>query len=121
MTRLELSPDFSSVAINATVWVRVGREKWIPALVKTATANPDAVGPGGGAPLADDPQVKAAFGAIEGLGFGTIPPEFKARSLNMGAATQVALVQARAQLAKELDPLAIPLEAPRDRAPGPKP
>ena len=121
VTKLDLAPDFSTAAIEATLWVRVAREKWAPALVRRVTANPDALPADAGAPLADDPQVKAAVGAIEGLGFGTISPDLKARGLNMGAATRIALGQARSALAKELDPLTISLEAPRERAAAGKP
>ena len=121
VTRLELAPDFSAVGINATVWVRVGRDKWTPALVRTATANPEGAGANAAAALGNDPQVKAAFGAIENLGYGSIPPEFKERGLRMGAATAVALGQARVGLSTALDPLVISLEPPKEKPPAEKP
>jgi len=121
VTRMDLSPDFSAVAVAATVWVRVGRDKWTPGLVRSATASPDALPPNAGAPLADDPQVRAALGAIENLGFGAIPPQFQRRGLNMGAAARIALGEARSALAKELEPLTIALDPPKSPAPAEKP
>ncbi len=115
VTRLELSPDLASVAVETTLWVRVDGDRWIQAIVRSSTVRPDDLPPDAGDGLADDPQVKAAFGVIESLGFGDIPPEMKRRSLNMGAATKKALGQARSALDQELNAFALPLEAPRDR------
>ncbi len=122
VTQMDLAADLATVTVRATVWVRIGRDQWTPALARAATANPDArpADAGANAGLADDPQVKAAFGVIEGLGFGEIPAEFKQRSLNMGAATLRALGEARAGLDKELSPLVLSLEAAREPKSEPK-
>ncbi len=115
VTRMEMGPDFSSVGVEATLWVRVAGNRWMPAVVKSSTVRPDAMAADAGKPLEDDPQIKAAFGAIESLGFGQVPAGLKQRSLNMGAATQKALGEAKGRLNEELNALALPLEAPKDR------
>ena len=115
VTSLNLAPDLASVAVETTLWVRTGGDRWAPAFVRSSTVRPDDLPANAGDGLADDPQVKAAFGVIESLGFGDIPPELKRRSLNMGAATRKALGQARGALDQELNAFALSLEAPRDR------
>ena len=109
VTRLDLAPDFSSVAVETALWVRSGPDRWAPALARSANARP------GGLPvdgLADDPQVRAAFGVVEALGFGAIPAEVRQQSLDLGAATRKALGQARGALDREIQPLAFSLESP---------
>ena len=116
VTRLDLSPDFSAVSVETTLWVRAG-DRWNPAIVRPATIRPDDLPANAGDGLADDPQVKAAFGLVESLGLGEVPPELKRRSLNMGAATRKALGQARGALDQELNSAALSLEPPRDSVP----
>ncbi len=117
VTRMEMAPDFSTVGVEATLWVRVGADRWAPAVVKSGNARPDAMPADAAAPIGDDPQVQAVFGTIEALGLGQVPAELKRRSLNMGAATRKALGDARKGLDAEIHGLALPL----DRAPGSKP
>jgi hypothetical protein len=112
VTRMELAPDFSSVAVETTLWARAG-ERWAAAAVRSSTVRPDDLPANAGDGLADDPQVKAAFGVVEALGLGEVPPELKRRSLGMGAATRKALGQARGSLDQDLNSLALSLEAPR--------
>jgi hypothetical protein len=109
VTRLELAPDFSSVAVETTLWVQQTRDQWVPAVSRSASVRPDALGPDAGKPLAADPQVKAALGIVDALGLGQVSPELKERSLNMGAATQQALGIARAALDRDLDTLELSL------------
>jgi hypothetical protein len=121
VTRLELSPDLASVAVETTLWVRTAGDRWAPSMVRSSTVRPDDLPANAGEGLADDPQVKAAFGVVESLGLGEIPPEFKRRSLNMGAATRKALGQARGALDQELNSAILSLEPARDRVPAPNP
>jgi len=65
--------------------------------------------------ISADPQIDSVFRIVEGMGFGKLPPEIKARSLNAGAATREALAKAKGALEKDLDSLALPIKA------GPKP
>jgi hypothetical protein len=116
VTRLDLAPDMSSVAVETALWVRIG-DRWNPAYARSATVRPDDLPPNAGDGLADDPQVKAAFGVIESLGFGDVPPEMKRRSLNMGAATRKALGQVRGALDQELSSAALSLDPPRQPRP----
>jgi hypothetical protein len=115
VTRLELSPDLSAVAVETALWVRAGGDRWTPAIVRSANIRPDDLPANAGDGLADDPQVKAAFGLVESLGLGEVPADLKRRSLNMGAATRKALGLARGALDKELQPLALSLEPAPDR------
>jgi len=48
---------------------------------------------------------------VEALGLGTIPPEFKQRSLKMGATTEKALGAARAAISQDLNALMLPIFA----------
>ncbi len=123
VTQMQMAADFSGVGVESTLWVRVAGGRWIPAVVKSGSARPDAMPADAGVPLGDDPQVKAVFGTIEALGFGQVSPELKRRSLNMGAATRKALGDARKGLDVVLQALALPLDAPKPRpsAPGSKP
>ena len=117
VTRLDLSPDLSGVAVETTLWVRAGGDRWVPAISRSANIRPDDLPANAGDGLADDPQVKAAFGLVESLGLGEVPADLKRRSLNMGAATRKALGQARGALDQELNSAALSLEPPRDPRP----
>jgi hypothetical protein len=109
VTRLEVSPDVSEVRVESTLLVRMGKDRWVPALSRSSTVRPSTLAPNAGAPLADDPQVKAAFGVVESLGLGPIPEDVKQRSLSVGAATQKALGQVRSALVDELSKNALPI------------
>lgn len=121
VTALEIAPDMATVKVESTLWVRVGPERWAPALARPAVVRPDDLRPDAGAELAGDPQVKGAFDLIEGLGLGQIPPEFKQRSLRVGSATQKALQAARGGLDEALTQLAFPVTELRKDEPRPKP
>ena len=112
VTRMELAADLSAVAVEATLWARSG-DRWAPVVARSNSVRPDALPAGAGAGLADDPQVKAAFGLIEGLGLGEVAPELKQRSLGMGAATKRALGQARAAIDLDIEALGYSLEPAR--------
>jgi hypothetical protein len=109
LTTLEIAPDLSGVRIESTLLVRQGAEDWRAAARKSATMNVDQIPPGEGRALGDDPQVEAAFGLVEGLGLGEVPPEAKQASLLMGAATQRAIGEARTLLQEDLQRLALPV------------
>jgi hypothetical protein len=119
VTRLELAPDLGGVTVEMTLWICTGPKRWVPFGSRTATVRPADVRPGAGANLADDPQVKSAFGIVEALGLGSIPAELKERSLQIGAATEKALGTARTAFTQDLEKLALPVREPQPDAPPP--
>jgi hypothetical protein len=120
VTALEIAPDLATVKVEATLWVRVGPERWVPALARPAVVRPDDLKPDAGAELEADPQVKGAFNLIESLGLGQIDPALKQRSLRIGAATQKALHAARGGLDEGLSTLAFPVTDLPQANPKPK-
>ncbi|WP_435015687.1 hypothetical protein TA3x_003233 [Tundrisphaera sp. TA3] len=124
VTELEIAPDFSAVSVRVTLWVRVGgADRWVAGLSRSGIAGPGDLPANAGDGLAEDPQVKAAFGLVESLGLGTVSDDLKQKSLAVGAATRTALARARAVIDRDLQSLALPLDEPPARAdgPGPKP
>jgi hypothetical protein len=116
LTRLDLPADLSQVTVESVFWVRRAMNRWEPVAKRTETVRPQDVPKQEGAPLAEDPQVKAAFGIVEALGLGQVAPEIKERSLKMGAAAQRALAMARAAIDKDLQQAAFKIEAPAQPA-----
>jgi hypothetical protein len=117
VTRLAIAPDMSGVTVETTLWVRGGGDRWMPFGSRTATVRPDELRPEAGRDIAEDPQVQGAFRMVEMLGLGSIPQEYKERSLRIGAATQKALDTARSAFNQDLDTLTLPvLEPARDVA-----
>ena len=90
MTRLVMAPDLGGVTVETTFWVRATGGRWVAYGSRASTVRADDLKPDAGGDLAEDPQVKGAFGIVEALGLA-IPPELKQRSLRIGAATQKAL------------------------------
>ncbi len=118
VTKLDIAADFTSVSIEMTLWVRQQGDRWGPAGGRSATVRPDDLGPDAGKDLAADPQIATAFQVVESLGFGTIDPAVKQRSLSIGAATRKALGMAKGAAQADLSALVLPVgEAP---PPGPK-
>lgn len=111
VTELEIPPDLTVVRVRSTLWVRRA-ERWSPVGARAAEVRPEALGANAGAPLADDPQVQGAFKLVEALGLGPVPEDVKKRSLNIGAATQQALRQVRAQSLDDLNRFALPVHEP---------
>jgi hypothetical protein len=68
-----------------------------------------------GRPLAQDPQVRAAFELMQGLGLGRVDAEARGLALGVGAAAQHALERARSALEADLRAVALRL----DRVPVP--
>jgi hypothetical protein len=108
VTQQEMSPRMDAVRITITLLVRNG-PRWSKAGAKTASFRTDALKPGDGNDLDQDPQVGAVFRVFESIGFG-FPPEVKQQSLNIGAATRKALGMAREAFAERIAALALPLE-----------
>jgi hypothetical protein len=108
VTQQEMSPAFDAVKITITLLVRNGQH-WSKAGSRTASVRTDALKPGDGNDLAQDPQVAAVFQVFESIGFG-FPPEVKQQSLNIGAATRKALGMARGAFSERLAAMALPLE-----------
>jgi hypothetical protein len=121
VTRLEIQPDQSAVTVDSTLWICVGAKRWVPFGSRGATVRASDVKPEAGQQLADDPQVKSAFGIIESLGLGSVPAELKERSLKIGAATEKALGMARSTFSQDLDALALPVLEPLGDDPAPAP
>jgi hypothetical protein len=122
VTRLEIAPNLDGAAIETTFWVRAAGGRWVAYGSRTATIRADDLKPDEGRDLAEDPQVKGAFGMVEALGLGSIPPELKQRSLRIGAATQKALGVARSAFNQDLDALMLPVlrSAPEPDEAGPR-
>ena len=119
VTRLVIAPDLGGVTVETTFWVRAAGGQWVAYGSRAATVQADDLKPDEGGDLAADPQVKAAFGMVEALGLGSIPPELKQRSLRIGAATQKALGTARSDFNRDLNALMLPILEPaadRDEA-----
>lgn len=108
VTELVISPDFTAVRVNATLWVRRA-DRWLPAGSRNAMVRPDQLAANAGAPLAEDPQVKGLFNLVESIGLGQVPDDVKKRSLNVGAATQKALGQVRSAMLDEMNGLVFPV------------
>jgi hypothetical protein len=111
VTQQEMNPGMDAVRITISLLVRNG-SRWSKAGSKTASVRTDALRPGDGNDLAQDPQVAAVFRVFESIGFG-FPPEVKQQSLNIGAATRKALGMARDAFAKQLQSMALPIETDR--------
>jgi hypothetical protein len=111
VTRLDIQPDMSAVTVESTLWVRAGQQ-WFVYGSRNATVRPDDLGQDAGKNVAEDPQVKITFQIAELLGLGTIAPDFKERSLRIGAATDKALGMARAAFNQDLNDLALPVLEP---------
>jgi hypothetical protein len=115
--RLDIQPDLSQVSVEATLWVRVSGDRWVPFGSRSSTIRPDDLAAQAGQNLAADPQVRTAFSLVETLGLGAIPPELKQRSLRVGAATEKALGIARSALNQDLESLTLPAFENRDAIP----
>jgi hypothetical protein len=109
VTQQEMSPDLSAVRVTITLLVRNG-QRWSKAGSRTASIRADALKPGDGNDLAQDPQVAAVFRVFESIGFG-FPPDVKQQSLNIGAATRKALGMARGAFTDRIASMALPFEA----------
>ena len=119
VTRLELAADMGAVTVESTLYVR-GIGGWTRGAsrsgsLRTGDVNPDAV-----QAVAEDPQVKSAFGLVDSLGFGQVSGEMKQKGLLVGATTKRALGLARSALARDIAEAALPLEDPSTKAPASK-
>ena len=115
VTRLDIPADMAQATVESTLWVRTGADRWVPFVTRSASVRLDDLAPDAGRNIAGDPQVQTAFSIMESLGLGNIAPEFKQRSLRMGAATEKALGGARAAITQDLNLLMLPVfDAPGD-------
>lgn len=112
VTRLAIAPDLGGATVETTFWVRPPGGQWVAYGSRAATVRADDIRPDEGGNLAEDPQVKAAFGMVQALGLGAIAPEIKQQGLRMGAATQKALGIARSDFNKDLDAMMLPVLEP---------
>ncbi len=117
VTRLDLAADMGSVTVESALYVRDSRGVWTRGPSRSGSIRT------GDAPLqevqavAEDPQVKSAFGLVDSLGFGQVSDEMKRKSLAVGATTKRALGLARSALARDIADLTLPLDDPSARAP----
>lgn len=110
VTQLEMTEDFRRVTVRATLLVNLGPERWQPGLSFPVTIDVKALPAGAGAPLEADPRVKAVFDLVGALGLGGgAAGDLKAKGLNAGAATRIALAEARSALDREIEALALPI------------
>ena len=109
LTGLRIAADFTQVSVDVTLWVRLGPNRWVPAGSRSGIVRTDALPANAGADLVADPQIKAIFQMVEGLGLGALTANVKQQSLNVGAATQQALGLAREAADRDLRTLAIDL------------
>lgn len=112
VTGLTIAPDLAGVTIETTFWVRGAGGNWTAYGTRTVTTRADEVRADEGNDLAEDPQVKRAFGLVEALGLGAIPAEMKQRSLQIGAATRKALGDSRAAFERDLAAVMLPVLEP---------
>ena len=112
VTRLDLGANFDSVSVEAGLYVRGPDGSWSRPIWRSGSIRAGDPAIGGGDDLAEDPQVKAAFGLVESLGLGSVSPEMKAKGLAVGAATRRALGMARTALNAALAPIALPVAEP---------
>lgn len=121
VTGLTIAPDLAGVTIETTFWVRAAGGNWTAYGTRATTVRTDEVRPDEGNDIAEDPQVKRAFGLIESLGLGAIPAEMKQRSLQIGAATRKALGDSRAAFERDLAAVMLPvLEPVAETVPAPQ-
>ncbi len=112
VTGLTIAPDLGGVTIETTFWVLSAAGNWTAYGTRATTVRADQVRPDEGNDIAEDPQVKRAFGLIESLGLGAIPAEMKQRSLQIGAATRKALGDSRAAFERDLAAVMLPVLEP---------
>jgi hypothetical protein len=110
VTRMELSPDLEGVTVESALYVRTGNG-WARGPWRAGTLRVGDVAPGAAEAVADDPQVKAAFGLVDSIAPGMITPQMKQKGLDVGATTKRALSMARSALSRDLAALAVTLEA----------
>jgi hypothetical protein len=116
LTRLDLSPDGTSVAVEVGLLVRAEPGRWIPAGSRVARVRAEDVPAQAAEALAQDPRVATSLRLVEALGLGEVALELRGRSLKAGAATQRALATARTAALGDLNHLAFPV---LDANPGP--
>ena len=120
VTSQDVSPDFSGVKVEATLWVRTGGDRWTPAGSRSATVNPAELGQGAGKELEADPQVAQVFRLFEGVLMKEVPQGFKNKALGVGAATRKALGIVASGAEADLSRLAFPVLDAEGEAPAPK-
>ncbi len=102
LTTLEMAPDYRRVSVLATLYVRVGPNRWLPAARRQAVVTEAEIEAGEPQAIANDPQVVSVFEMVDALGLGNLDPGMKQRSLAVGAMTQQAIHEARSQLQGDL-------------------
>ena len=121
VTRLEISPDFEGVTVESALYIRTPGGAWTRGPWRAGTLRTGDVAPGAVEAVADDPQVKAAFGLVDSIAPGMVTPQMKRKGLDVGATTKRALGLARSALARDLSALALPLDDTDSKKPTPKP
>ena len=105
LTKLQIGEDASSMRVETTLWVRLGADRWEPAITRSSDSRTADARADEAQAVGSDPQVKAILGGVEALGLGNLMPDLK----NAGASAKRALGQARSALQKDLDALALPV------------
>jgi hypothetical protein len=110
VTQQSTAADLSSATVEMTLWGRDPRSGWIPLGKRAVTVRASEINRDEMKTIEDDPQVQSAFKVLQSLGLGAISADLKQTSVNIGAAVQKALGQARVLAESDLNSLALPVE-----------
>ncbi len=102
VTSLTIGESLDRVTVEAVLYVRRKGSRWTPAGRWPVVLMVDRVGEGGAGRVAADPQVGAAFAAVEALGLGAVDESMKRRAVRVGAAVQQAIGEARGAVDRDL-------------------
>lgn len=112
VTEMAIAEDLSRVRVEIRLLVREGN-RWRVAGSRAGEQETDKVDERLRKAVGEDPQIRAAFRVVEGLGLGQLGEDAKRRALGVGTAARIALSKARNAAQEDLDRLAFPVG--RDR------
>jgi hypothetical protein len=110
VTKLDMASDLSTVTVEATLYVYQNRNGWTRGATRSGTLRVGDAPQAAVDAIAQDPQIKSAFGLMDSIGIFQISDDMKRKSLSVGATTQQALGIARGAVNRDITALAIPLE-----------
>ncbi len=110
LSRVSFNVDSDQAEAVAVLWVRDDNDHWTAALSKSATARTDE--PAGKTPPPPDEEggaIRTAALVLETVASTPSSPEVSNRRQDVGSVGQRALARARAALARDLEPLLLPV------------